>query len=170
MVFRLQNEKREKIIFAFAVIISAILLLAGCTSKVEKTSSKSGEGKETIVQKADLVTDDKKSQIEKTQDKINIVIADGTYSDKVTYDYHDGGHETIDIKVSVKDDIVTGASITGNNPDKTSEKFINGVNAALPDLVVGKRIDELNLPSQISGSSLTTAAFKKYVQDIIEKY
>ena len=111
-----------------------------------------------------------KSGFEKTQQEVANVVADGTYSKNVTYAYHNGT-ETIDVTLVVKGDVVESASIipTGT-PHPYSEKLINDVNAALPDLVVGKKIDELDIPANVAGSSLTTAAFKNYVQEVIDTY
>jgi len=110
-----------------------------------------------------------KTEVQKINDSLALLLPDGTYEKDVTYAYH-LGTETIDIKLSVQNDIVTGASITSvGTPNPISNRFITGVNAALPDLVVGKQIDQLNIPHQVSGSSLTTAAFKQYVDSLITK-
>ncbi len=108
-----------------------------------------------------------------TQQTIALAVADGTYTKDVTYTYHPGtpmqGNEVVTISVTVKDDVVTAASVKANNPVRMSVRYIEGLNAALPDLVVGKKITELNLPNQIAGSSLTTAAFKQYVNGLVQK-
>ncbi|MCA9478431.1 MAG: hypothetical protein KC535_04760 [Nanoarchaeota archaeon] len=121
---------------------------------------------DTTVQ-AEPVQADAKTEVQKTQDTINQLLADGTYSDDVTYRHHDGP-ETVTISITVENDIVTAASVVGHNPHPVSEKYINALNDALPELVVGKQIDQLDMPTQVSGGSLTTAAFKEYAASLIQ--
>ncbi|MBS3135843.1 hypothetical protein J4401_02690 [Candidatus Woesearchaeota archaeon] len=178
-----KDTKIGKFIFmVLCIFMSFSVFIAGCSSQPEVikvggdviTGQAVSEDSSTQTDNSAVVEDENKSKDKKPeqqvmQESLSKVIADGTYTNKATYQYH-SGNETIEIKVSVKDDIVTGASVTGINPHKVSAKFISGVNAELPNLVVGKKINEINLPKQISGSSLTTAAFKKQIDDLIEKY
>lgn len=113
---------------------------------------------------------DTKTVAEITVEKIDQLIANGVYEDDTTYEYH-SGTETITIRINAQDDIITELSIVGNNPSKVSAKYINGVNEALQTLSVGKSISEVaSLPDQISGSSLTVAAFKEHTAKLIEDY
>lgn len=151
-----------------AVLAVILLIVAGCTkgSSITGQVQKDGLGKEK--QDNGITTETKNAQ-QKYEETLASVIADGTYTENVTYAYH-SGTETVDISVTVKDDVVLAASVTGINPNRISQRYIDGVNAALPDLVVGKKINQLNLPTQISGSSLTTAAFKQEIENMIERY
>jgi len=116
------------------------------------------------------VSTDTKSGYDKTQQTIALAVADGTYSKIVTYQYHSGSDD-VNVSISVKDDIVTAASVSpAAQLDNVSMKIIGNYNAALPKLVVGKKITELNLPKNVAGSSLTNAAFKHYVDEVIATY
>ncbi len=120
--------------------------------------------------KNDAVIAENKTGFDKTQETIALAIADGTYVGDVTYAYH-SGNETMKVSVTVKNDIVTDASIAPvGTPANYSLKLMNAVNAELPNLVVGKKITELNIPKNVAGSSLTTAAFKAQLASLVEKY
>lgn len=180
MVFKHTLQKKVGYI-ALALLLAFSLVVAGCSKA--STFQDTNETQESVDQQTvptslpdesgvtpvDVMVRDDKSEVEQMQDTMEQLIADGTYVDNVSYTYHSGS-ELVTISVSVENDVVTAASVVGNDANRVSEKYINGVNAALPELVVGKKINELNLPNQISGSSLTTAAFKQHVEDLIEQY
>ncbi len=157
MVLGNKKEKINHIYVALVVLICLSVFLAGCSKSIE-------------VKEPNMDVKDTKSEIEQNQELITNFIADGTYTNDVTYNYH-SGQETINIDITVKDDVVTAASVESvGETHKTSQKYIDGVNAALPELVIGKKINEINLPKQISGSSLTTAALKDHLQELVETY
>jgi len=178
---------------AFVLCMALSLLIAGCAvqpagntvpaqgtpsdivdasiesqQQADDDTAPEGSGKLPVKQVALDVADKKPAQVE-VQESLEKAIADGTYTEDVTYNYHSGS-EKITISVTVADDIITDASITGNNPHKVSANYINGVNNALPDLVVGRKIDELNIPKQVAGSSLTTGALKQHIADLIIRH
>ncbi|MFT4312594.1 MAG: hypothetical protein ACMXYF_05185 [Candidatus Woesearchaeota archaeon] len=112
---------------------------------------------------------DTRTQEEITEEILEQLLEDGQYTDSVTYLYH-SGEETVDISITVESDVVTQVSITeSDDAHPTSSRLIRGVDTSLQDLAVGKNIRELtDLPDQIAGSSLTVAAFKQYVNELIE--
>jgi hypothetical protein len=65
---------------------------------------------------------------------------------------------------------LTNVSITGNNPNPISAKIIDKYAVALQTLAVGKKLDQINLPKNVAGSSLTNAAFKQYLADLDTQY
>lgn len=160
---------------AFLAFGIVMMLLFGCVgpggasgqgapSQVTGTPSASG-----APSKVD-VSADTKSGFDKTNQTIALAVADGTYSKIVAYKYHSGSND-VNVSISVKDGLVTAASVTpAAQLDNVSMKIVGNFNAALPTLVVGKKITGLNLPKNVAGSSLTTAAFQQYVADVIAKY
>ena len=112
------------------------------------------------------VNADSKTGHDKNAETIALVVADGLYDGVVKY-ASPAGSETINIKLSIKNDIITAASVDGNTSSPISKSKVQALNGALPNLVVGKKITELNIPHNVAGSSLTTAAFKAYVDDVI---
>lgn len=116
------------------------------------------------------VTTENKTSQEKINQSIAAAVADGTYNTQSTYAYH-SGTETVAISLSVANDVVTNASVTpSDQANPMSRRIIDNFNAALPDLVVGKKIDQLNIPHNVAGSSLTTAAFKAYVDQLVANH
>jgi hypothetical protein len=90
----------------------------------------------------------------------------GNYDANESYAYH-AGVNTINIDVGLDEGVITNISVVGEGHlDPISAHFISAVDAALPSLVVGKNIDDVNLPKQISGSSLTTATVNSYLQGL----
>ena len=112
-------------------------------------------------------TAETKTGVDKINESIAAAVADGMYSELVTYAYH-SGEETVNITIAVKDGVVTEATVSpSEDAAQMSVRIINNFNDALPELVVGKRIDQLDIPKNVAGSSLTTAAFKGYVQKLV---
>jgi uncharacterized protein with FMN-binding domain len=146
----------------FAVLAA---LMFGCTQPGPQ-GSPSGNGSK-IDKTGNMTIGDNKTGFDKTQETIELAVADGTYAADATY-AQPKGNATAKISITVKDDIITAASAEGVNADPWSTKIIGDFNAALPDLVVGKKITELDIPINVAGSSLTTAAFKSYVGELVE--
>ncbi len=88
----------------------------------------------------------------------------GTYSAKGDY-VSPGGNEQIDVKVTLKDDVITAATVTSLAINPTSKimqaKFISGVQAA----VVGKKITDVVL-THVSGSSLAPKGWNDAIAEI----
>lgn len=92
------------------------------------------------------------------------VYKDGTYS--VTGSYlSPGGAEEIGVTLTLKDDAVvdTTATVLATRPG--SVKFQGEFVAGYKTLVVGKKLDEINV-GKVSGSSLTPAGFNDAVAKI----
>ncbi|WP_394938702.1 hypothetical protein [Psychromicrobium sp. YIM B11713] len=89
---------------------------------------------------------------------------DGSYSADGHYT-SPNGEETIGVKVTLASGVVSDLQLTPHpsnpNTQKFQGEFISGVNA----LVVGKKIDELNV-SKVSGSSLTSGGFNQAIDEI----
>lgn len=86
------------------------------------------------------------------------VYKDGTYSAVGKYNNPGGGEESINVSVTLGDDVVKDVTVTGNaargDSKKYQEKFISGYKT----LVVGKKISDVAL-TKVSGSSLTPKGF-----------
>jgi len=93
-------------------------------------------------------------------------VPNGMHEAQESYAFHAGVNK-IDISVGTENAVIENISVTAvGNVDPMSARFISAVDAALPNLVVGKRIDQVNLPTQVSGSSLTTAAVNSYLHSL----
>ncbi len=174
------KSKIVKSIKVGAVLFLGAGLLMGClnsgpeaakapaVSTVEKTTPVTPDVPQTTtdVSTINASTADSKNSTEKVQESVSQAIADGTYIDNAFYQ-SPGGRDMVEFSISVKDDVITSASVVAKDADETSEMYIEKVNNALPNLVVGKKIDTLDIPRNVAGSSLTIAAFKAYVEKIV---
>jgi hypothetical protein len=88
----------------------------------------------------------------------------GTYHGTGTYT-SPAGTETVDVSVTLQDDMVTAATFEGHpsNPGTVMNqgKFARGYTA----VVVGKKLDEIAL-TVVNGSSLTPIGFMKALEEI----
>lgn len=89
---------------------------------------------------------------------------DGTYS--ATGHYRSpAGPETIEVTLTVKDDVVTDANVTSDAVVPNSQRFQGIFIQNFKPMVVGVRLDQLNL-TKVSGSSLTPGGFNDAVAQI----
>ena len=153
-------------LFAFFALFSLLgIVLAGCLNQGDASAATATP---TVKAFTGEVIAESKTGRDKVQEAIELALADGTYAKDVTYS-RPNGNETVSISITVKDDVVTAASVKGNTTSPFSKKWMGAFNGALPELVVGKKINELNLPKNVAGSSLTNGAFQAYVADLLEK-
>lgn len=114
------------------------------------------EGKVEV--KSEVKTEIKKEVAVPTEPVVTTKYVDGTYTQSGSYE-SPAGPESVTVTVTVKDDVVTGLTVTPNAVHETSQqfqgKFVAGINA----LVVGKKIDEIGGFAQVNGSSLTPQGF-----------
>jgi len=179
-------QRRRSIIALLSVIclIAVSLIVAGCQSAPtpvpvtqQSQSAPTGSNNPTptatdnTTKKVDIAIDNaNKSSTQVQQQVIANAVADGSYSDDVSY-FSPGGKNTVEIDVTVKDDVVTALNIIPvGSVDGRSSRYISGANNGLQSLVIGQKIDQLNIPHQVGGSSLTTAAFKQEIANLIAKY
>ena len=162
------------------MLAAAVLVGAGCTQNNSNNGSGTYGAQTTSPMLSGNVTTppsggsgsmaaDNRTGYQKTQDTIASVLPDGTYEKSVTYAYH-SGNSVVDFKLTVQGDVITSASATAVNDDPMSTRIISNFNGALPGLVVGKKINELSIPHNVAGSSLTTAAFAQYVNTLSQNH
>ncbi len=154
--------------------ISAPPAGAGTVPPGPPSGTGNGNGQQTGTQSTINNTNnslaDNKTGYEKNQTIISLLIADGTYTNDVQYQNPRGMNDVI-MSVTVKNDTITTASVTdgsGGMMDMMTARYVSNFNAALPGLVVGKKINELSIPRNVAGSSLTTAAFAQYVDWLVK--
>ncbi|HRH32873.1 MAG TPA: FMN-binding protein [bacterium] len=99
--------------------------------------------------------------------EVAVVYKDGSYSSVGNY-MSPGGSETVDLSLTLKDGIITDANFLPNSERPMSLRFQNQFAAGYKELVVGKKISEVNL-TKVSGSSLTPKGFNDAVAQIKAK-
>jgi uncharacterized protein with FMN-binding domain len=88
--------------------------------------------------------------------------ADGQYSAEGKYG---GLPSSIGVTITLADDIVTAVSVTPHATDPTSLDLQKRFAAAVPAVVVGRDIDEIEV-DRLAGSSGTPQGFNAAVEDI----
>jgi uncharacterized protein with FMN-binding domain len=88
--------------------------------------------------------------------------ADGTYTATGQYG---SLPSSIDVSVTLVDDVITAVTVTARATDPTSLDYQTRFAQAIPALVVGRNIDEVNL-SRVAGSSGTPDGFNAAIQRI----
>ena len=89
---------------------------------------------------------------------------DGSYDTVVTYLTPLRTEYKLDVELTVKDGVVTGADVgysQGAEKDPNAQRF----EAAYKTEVIGKSLDSINL-SRVGGASLTTGAFNNALAEI----
>lgn len=76
-----------------------------------------------------------------------------------------GGEETVSVTLTLDDSVVTALDVTGSGSTPNSKKFQGEFIDNISDIVVGQRIDELNV-SKVAGSSLTSGGFNAAIDEI----
>ncbi len=89
---------------------------------------------------------------------------DGTYTAKGSYE-SPAGNETIEVSLTVADDVVTDVTVTPMADDATAVKFETQFASGIADEVVGKSLDGLSV-DKVSGSSLTGTGFNAALDQI----
>jgi uncharacterized protein with FMN-binding domain len=88
--------------------------------------------------------------------------ADGTYAANGQYG---SLPSSIGVSVTLVDDVITAVTVTPHATDPTSLDYQTRFAQAVPALVVGRNIDEVNL-SKVAGSSGTPVGFNAAIQQI----
>lgn len=83
---------------------------------------------------------------------------DGTYTATGTYQ-SPNGTESLDVTLTIADDIVTAVEVVGHADNPDSERYQGEFIGGISDIVVGQDIDELAV-DRVAGSSLSSTGFK----------
>jgi len=90
--------------------------------------------------------------------------ADGTYDATGTYQ-SPNGTESLDVTLTIADDIVTDVKVVGHADNPDSERYQGEFIDGIADIVEGKDIDELTV-DRVAGSSLSSTGFKAALETI----
>ncbi len=93
-----------------------------------------------------------------------------TYSEDVTYLTPEEGRETIHVKLSVKEGVITDVSFNYDAPHKRESAYnLGNFEKALSSQgLIGKKVSKVLL-SRVGGASLTTGAFNQALSQIAAK-
>lgn len=89
---------------------------------------------------------------------------DGTYEASGSYRTPETT-ETIDVTITLADDVITAVEVTGDPQATQSKQFQSQFIGGIADVVVGKDIDDISV-SRVAGSSLTSGGFNAAIETI----
>lgn len=162
--FRMSQQSRTRVVQilgpAFSIAVMT-LLLASCTSTNATTDGSSSSSTAAMTDTSSSAMGMASSAQEQTN---NSTYKDGTYSAVGAYASPAGG-EQVDVSLTLKNDIITDATFTGEAKFGKSQMMQNNFAAGYKTLVVGKSIDSLSL-GVVNGSSLTPHGFMDAVEKI----
>lgn len=147
-----QNKGKGAMLWVIAVVIVALSAFGGY--KYIKSTN------EAVVETpvVDTVNTDTSGNTNNLAVDINAnIYKDGSYSAVGNY-ISPGGSESIAVNLTLKDDVVTSANVVANATRSESKQYQNKFISGYQSLVVGKKIEEINLV-KVSGSSLTPKGF-----------
>jgi uncharacterized protein with FMN-binding domain len=97
------------------------------------------------------------------------VASDATYTDgtyDATADYQSpNGTETIDVELTLADNVITAVTVTGHGTSPDSQHYQGEFTDGIADVVVGKDINSITV-DKVAGSSLTSGGFNAAVEQI----
>jgi hypothetical protein len=140
---------RRKLLLTTIIAIAVAAAAAGCaTSDAEFTSPSSASNTSVA---APGSPSSRRSRY-----------VDGTYNATGQYG---SLPSSIGVSVTLVDDVITAVTVTPQATDPTSLEYQTRFAQAIPALVVGRNIDEVNL-SKVAGSSGTPDGFNAAIQRI----
>lgn len=166
------NSGNKKGIIIAIVAVIVILAIAGggflfLSKKEESSPSEMTEGSNTTNQ-ATQPTDQPSAMTSESPTASGTAMTstykDGTYTAVGNYQTH-GGPESIAVKLTLSNGVVTAVVVTEQPKDQMSKMMQEDFIANFKPMVVGKNIDEIKL-TKVSGSSLTPMGFNAAVEAI----
>lgn len=154
-------EKKSNITpIAITIAVVAIILVAAVGYMMTQNSDKA---KEEALEQQTNTQESTAAQPTAPQTPI-ASYKDGTYNAEGMYT-SPGGAESIDVSITLKDGVVTGANVVSNATRPISKKMQSSFIGGFKEQVVGKNIDEINI-TKVSASSLTPKGFKDALEKI----
>lgn len=160
------------------LFIGMLLLVAGCSTAVEPQSQGQVEVPSTSVSATEdevpEISEQVEQEIQRTgdevenQEQVTSQQAEGqlrSFSESTTYT-SPGGSVSLQVQLEVEGEIVTSVEVSSSSAGSISSGYIEGFNNDIKELVVGKSINELNLPNRIGSSSLTIDGFNDALDNV----
>ena len=126
--------------------VAGVLLLAGCSGATDADAT------------------DPKPDTAPVSTDAAAPYADGTYTAEGSYRTPETV-ETIEVTLTLQDDAVTAVEVVGDPIAPETKNFQGQFIAGISDVVVGKKLDELQV-DRVAGSSLTSEGFDQAVARI----
>jgi uncharacterized protein with FMN-binding domain len=156
-----QPNSKRKLIVSLAVLLVAVLLVAGVKAFA---SGKDSDSDGTASNASNAASTSSTSSSSSDSSASNNSYKDGTYSASGSYTTPET-QEEIKVTVTLKDGKVSDVSASTDPQARESQEWQSRFLSGYKQLVVGKSIDSIKL-SRVSGSSLTSGGFNKAINTI----
>jgi len=170
----MQSTSIEKYLRSVGAVMMAGLVLvgAGCSNNtapvaVQPTQSTVVVTEPGPVPSTEPIPVPAKPAPSTTPIAVKYTYKNGTYSLTQSY-FTPGGPEDMGVSVTLKNDVITGATVTNEAKGGTAIQYQNLFIQSFKSVVVGQKIQDLNL-SRVSGASLTTGGFTAALAKIMTK-
>lgn len=150
-----ETKKPNKAIVALIVVVLLAAVAGGVLYVVNNKDATIQSQEETTTPSSDA-----SSEVEASTKAFK----DGAYTATGSY-LSPGGEESVDVEVTLKDDVITDAKVNPHPASSTSTQYQGEFVANFKPLVVGKDISEVRL-SRVAGSSLTSGGFNEALDQI----
>jgi len=140
-----------------ALIIIVLVGIATAAVVIAQKPKEEAAVTETVQEDATAETETQTEAPAATSSTEAVTYKDGTYTEKGRY-VSPGGAESIDVTVTIANDIITSATVKGNATRGESKEHQADFIAGFKSSVVGKDVDTVSL-SRVAGSSLTSNGF-----------
>ncbi|MCA9381313.1 calcium-binding protein [Candidatus Dojkabacteria bacterium] len=140
------------LVFVGALVIGGGVLL---TKQNNETATTTDTTTNTTAQTQETTTQEPPTN---TQQEVEIVYTDGTYSSTGSY-LSPAGSEEVLVTVTLENDVITDVNVEPQATNPTSVFMQNNFADGIKDVIVGKNIDDVEYPGNINGSSLTGKGF-----------
>ena len=153
------SSRKRELIATMAVFVVIVLIVVGVTltNKSDNTTATNTSPQDTAAS----------SSVNKSLANDSVTYKDGEYSATGKYS-SPGGQESIDVSLTVASNTVTAISANAKAADHESKEYQNKFLSAYKNLVIGKKINNMQL-DRVSGSSLTSQGFNSALEQIRTK-
>ena len=154
----MQQPKKLNPIYTALIVI----VLVGLVITAAVVAMKTNEDTQPV----ETVTTGSASTDTSTSTDSTVSYKDGTYTQTGRY-VSPGGAESIDVSVTIADNIITSAEVKGNASRGDAKAYQSDFIAGYKSSVVGKEVDSVSL-SRVAGASLTSNGFNTALDAIKE--
>lgn len=138
------------------VVALIVIVLIGIATTAVVVAKKSNEN-----QVSQQIQSDTQDSTALTNDT-SVTYKDGTYTQVGRY-ISPGGAESIDVTVTIADEIITSATVEGNAVRGDAKEYQDAFIAGFKSSVVGKDVHEVSL-TRTAGASLTSNGFNAAIK------
>lgn len=157
----MENSSKKSGLNIGLIVIAILIIVAVAVVAVQMTKKK-----EVAQQEQSAVSPTESTMMGDKKKMMGTMMSykNGTYSAVGDY-ISPGGAEQIDVKVTLKDNVITDAVVVSKASRPNSKIFQGMFVSNFKPQVVGKNIDEVKL-TKVSGSSLTPKGFNDALEKI----